>query len=86
MNPALMRLEFVTIEDKCRKSKALQLCRAFDMHAQTLVLDSQILYIVSYNFDPCPENLNTEVGVIKASYNQLHKTESYSLLLLTITL
>jgi hypothetical protein len=61
-----MRLEFVTIEDKCRKCKALLFCRAFAMHAQTLVLNSQILYIGSYNFDPCPEKFNTKNGAIKA--------------------
>ncbi len=36
----------------------------FAIHAKTLVVDSKIVYIGTFNFDPRSENLNTEVGVI----------------------
>ena len=36
----------------------------FALHAKTLVVDSQIVYIGTFNLDPRSENLNTEVGVI----------------------
>lgn len=36
----------------------------FAIHAKTMVVDSRILYIGTFNFDPRSENLNTEVGVI----------------------
>ncbi|HVE90269.1 MAG TPA: phospholipase D family protein [Burkholderiaceae bacterium] len=36
----------------------------FSLHAKTLVIDSKIVYIGTFNFDPRSENLNTEVGVI----------------------
>jgi len=36
----------------------------FALHAKTLVVDSQVAYIGTYNLDPRSENLNTEVGVI----------------------
>lgn len=36
----------------------------FAIHAKTMVVDSKILYIGTFNFDPRSENLNTEVGVI----------------------
>ncbi len=36
----------------------------FSLHAKTLVVDSRIAYIGTFNFDPRSENLNTEVGVI----------------------
>ena len=34
------------------------------LHAKTLVVDSKVVYIGTYNLDPRSENLNTEVGVI----------------------
>ncbi|MFV1985458.1 MAG: phospholipase D family protein [Thiohalomonadales bacterium] len=36
----------------------------FAIHAKTMIVDSEILYIGTYNFDPRSENLNTEVGII----------------------
>ena len=36
----------------------------FALHAKTLVVDSQVAYIGTYNLDPRSENLNTEVGVV----------------------
>lgn len=36
----------------------------FALHAKTMVVDSQIVYIGTFNVDPRSENLNTEVGVI----------------------
>ena len=36
----------------------------FGMHAKTLVIDSQVVFIGTFNLDPRSENLNTEVGAI----------------------
>lgn len=36
----------------------------FAIHAKSMVIDSKISYIGSFNFDPRSENLNTEAGVI----------------------
>ena len=36
----------------------------FALHAKTMVVDSSVLYIGTFNFDPRSENLNTEVGVV----------------------
>lgn len=36
----------------------------FSLHAKTMVIDSQTVYIGTYNFDPRSENLNTEAGAI----------------------
>jgi cardiolipin synthase C len=36
----------------------------FSLHAKTMVVDSSIVYIGTFNFDPRSENLNTEVGAI----------------------
>lgn len=36
----------------------------FALHAKTMVVDSGIVYIGTFNVDPRSENLNTEVGVI----------------------
>jgi putative cardiolipin synthase len=36
----------------------------FALHAKSLVIDNQITYIGTFNFDPRSANLNTEVGVI----------------------
>lgn len=36
----------------------------FALHAKTLVIDSAITYIGTFNLDPRSENLNTEVGVV----------------------
>ena len=37
---------------------------AFGLHAKTLVVDGETLYIGTFNLDPRSENLNTEVGAI----------------------
>jgi cardiolipin synthase C len=36
----------------------------FAIHAKTMVVDSEKVYIGTFNFDPRSQNLNTEVGVI----------------------
>jgi putative cardiolipin synthase len=36
----------------------------FSLHAKTIVVDSRIVYIGTFNLDPRSENLNTEVGAI----------------------
>ncbi|MCG7985178.1 MAG: phospholipase D family protein [Candidatus Thiodiazotropha lotti] len=36
----------------------------FALHAKSLVIDDQITYIGTFNFDPRSANLNTEVGVV----------------------
>jgi putative cardiolipin synthase len=36
----------------------------FALHAKSMVVDSEIAYIGTFNLDPRSENLNTEVGVI----------------------
>ena len=36
----------------------------FAIHAKTLIVDSTIMYIGTFNLDPRSENLNSEVGVI----------------------
>lgn len=36
----------------------------FAIHAKTMIVDSQIVYIGTFNFDPRSQNLNTEMGVI----------------------
>jgi len=36
----------------------------FAIHAKTMVIDSNIVFIGTYNLDPRSQNLNTEVGII----------------------
>jgi cardiolipin synthase C len=36
----------------------------FGLHAKTMVIDSKVAFIGTYNLDPRSENLNTEVGVV----------------------
>ena len=36
----------------------------FAIHAKTMVIDSSIVVIGTYNLDPRSQNLNTEVGII----------------------
>ena len=36
----------------------------FAVHAKTLIVDRNVVYVGTYNLDPRSENLNTEVGVI----------------------
>jgi putative cardiolipin synthase len=36
----------------------------FGLHAKTMVLDSKIAFIGTFNLDPRSANLNTEVGVV----------------------
>ncbi|MEO8628984.1 MAG: phospholipase D family protein [Betaproteobacteria bacterium] len=46
------------------RSSTTQKMPIFALHAKTLVVDSQVVYIGTYNLDPRSENLNTEAGVI----------------------
>ncbi len=36
----------------------------FALHAKTMVIDSNVVYVGTYNLDPRSENLNTEVGIV----------------------
>lgn len=36
----------------------------FAIHAKTMVVDSETVFIGTFNFDPRSENLNTEIGVV----------------------
>ena len=36
----------------------------FALHAKTMVVDRNVVYVGTYNLDPRSENLNTEVGVV----------------------
>lgn len=36
----------------------------FAQHAKTMVVDSKRVYIGTFNLDPHPENLNTEVAAV----------------------
>jgi putative cardiolipin synthase len=36
----------------------------FALHAKTMVIDEEIVFVGTYNLDPRSENLNTEVGVV----------------------
>ena len=47
-----------------RAVKAGRSVPVFALHAKTMVIDSRIVFIGTFNFDPRSENLNTEVGVI----------------------
>lgn len=48
----------------------------FSLHAKTMVVDSKIVYIGTFNFDPRSENLNTEVGVIIRNEALARKVEA----------
>ena len=47
-----------------RSQTATRKTPVFSLHAKTLVVDSKVVYIGTFNFDPRSENLNTEVGAI----------------------
>jgi putative cardiolipin synthase len=47
----------------------------FGMHAKTLVVDGQLVFIGTFNLDPRSENLNTEVGVIIHDAGVAHAVE-----------
>ena len=47
-----------------RSPTATKKLPVFALHAKTMVVDSKIVYIGTFNFDPRSENLNTEVGAI----------------------
>lgn len=49
----------------------------FAIHAKTMVVDTQTVYIGTFNFDPRSENLNTEVGVIAQHADLAKKVESF---------
>ena len=48
----------------------------FGLHAKTMVLDSEVVYIGTFNLDPRSENLNTEVGVIVYNAAVARKVEA----------
>ncbi|MDH5765391.1 MAG: phospholipase D family protein [Gammaproteobacteria bacterium] len=48
----------------------------FAVHAKTMIVDGQIAYIGSFNFDPRSENLNTEAGVIIRDKTLARRLES----------
>ena len=47
----------------------------FAIHAKTMVLDNETVYIGTFNFDPRSQNLNTEVGVIVQNENLAAKVQ-----------
>ena len=47
-----------------RSPTATKKMPVFALHAKTIVVDSKIVYVGTFNFDPRSENLNTEVGAI----------------------
>ncbi len=47
----------------------------FALHAKTLVVDSETLYIGTFNFDPRSANLNTEVGVLVSNHQLAQQVE-----------
>jgi putative cardiolipin synthase len=47
-----------------RSLTAAEKTPVFSLHAKTMVIDSSIVFIGTFNFDPRSENLNTEVGAI----------------------
>lgn len=49
----------------------------FAIHAKTLVVDSQITYIGTFNLDPRSVNLNTEVGVLIYNSKIAQQVEAY---------
>lgn len=48
----------------------------FALHAKTMVVDSAIVFIGTFNVDPRSENLNTEVGVIVHNEKLAHAVEA----------
>jgi putative cardiolipin synthase len=48
----------------------------FAIHAKSMVVDSTIAFVGTFNFDPRSENLNTEVGVILHNENLARDVES----------
>ncbi len=56
--------------DDIKKSRPI-----FALHAKTMVIDSETIYIGTYNLDPRSENLNTEVGVIVRNKQIAKKVE-----------
>ena len=56
--------------DDIKKSRPI-----FALHAKTMVIDSETVYIGTYNLDPRSENLNTEVGIIVRNKQIAKKVE-----------
>jgi putative cardiolipin synthase len=48
----------------------------FGLHAKTMVIDSKIVFIGTFNLDPRSENLNTEVGVVIHNENVARAVQS----------
>lgn len=51
----------------------------FALHAKTMIIDSRVIFIGTYNLDPRSQNLNTEVGII-IDNNALAKTVEQTVL------
>lgn len=47
----------------------------FAIHAKTMVIDSETVFIGTFNFDPRSENLNTEIGVVIHNTNLAKSVE-----------
>ncbi|PCI62325.1 MAG: phospholipase D family protein [Methylophilaceae bacterium] len=48
----------------------------FAIHAKTMVVDQQTVFIGTFNFDPRSENLNTEVGIIAKNTTLANSVEA----------
>jgi putative cardiolipin synthase len=49
----------------------------FAIHAKTMVIDSELLFIGTFNLDPRSANLNTEVGVLVRNKELARQVEEY---------
>jgi len=47
----------------------------FALHAKTMVVDGERLYVGTYNLDPRSQNLNTEVGIIVTDFSLASSVE-----------
>ncbi|MGC1443213.1 MAG: phospholipase D family protein, partial [Burkholderiaceae bacterium] len=47
-----------------RAAGSLVSAPVFSLHAKTMVVDEQTVYVGTYNLDPRSENINTEVGIV----------------------
>jgi putative cardiolipin synthase len=49
----------------------------FAIHAKTMVIDGELLFIGTFNLDPRSANLNTEVGVMIRNKKLASQVEKY---------
>ncbi|MCL7488066.1 MAG: phospholipase D family protein [Desulfobulbaceae bacterium] len=49
----------------------------FAIHAKTMVIDSELVFIGTFNLDPRSANLNTEIGVLIRNRELARKVEEY---------